>query len=373
MKRLRIALPPLDQLTTDSPVQFAWLDRAGQVSQQGESSLAQLANNPAAFFLHPRDSLLTSLELPQLPSAKVDDAVTCAAQALILGPVELMHVAHGPRESSGLVQVGWLPKSSLEHLGRITTQLKIKVRGLYPAPYALPVGEQPSAAFSDGHLLLRLSVQQGAVHPLGQPALDDLLATGVDVHQVTGDARWRGPLPGWGLHGRLQQAATGGWGRAAACTALAVAIWTLGLNLYADRQVDEGQRLKAQMNQQVRQAFPELPVILNPLQQARQQLAARQSGAANEPGQRFTGLLALAGSSLPSMAGAVERLTYEQGRLQVSLLPDTRSPTLAADGQALLAQAGFGATRDDQGWTIGPLAERVEADTDDADDEAEDE
>jgi len=148
MKRLRIGLPPLDELTTESQVQFAWLDRAGQVSQQGQGSLAQLANNPAAFFLHPRDSLLTSLELPQLPSAKVDDAVTCAAQALILGSLELMHVAHGPRESSGRVQVGWLPKSSLEHLGWITTQLKIKVRGLYPAPYALPVSEPPSAAFS---------------------------------------------------------------------------------------------------------------------------------------------------------------------------------------------------------------------------------
>ncbi|MDP9030524.1 MAG: type II secretion system protein GspL, partial [Pseudomonadota bacterium] len=36
MKRLRIGLPPLDELTTESQVQFAWLDRAGQVSQQGE-------------------------------------------------------------------------------------------------------------------------------------------------------------------------------------------------------------------------------------------------------------------------------------------------------------------------------------------------
>jgi general secretion pathway protein L len=370
MKRLRIALPPLDELTAESPVQFAWLDRAGQVSQQGQGSLMQWANAQAEFFLHPRDSLLTSLELPQLASAKIDDAVTCAAQALILGPVELMHVAHGPRESNGLVQVGWLPKSSLEHLGRVTTPLKIKVRGLYPAPYALPVGGQPSAAFSEGYLLLRHSVQQGAVHPLGQQALDDLLATGVEVQQVAGDARWSGALPGWGLHGRLQPAATGGWGRALGCTALAVVIWTLGLNLYAARQVDEGQRLKALMSQQVRQAFPELPVILNPLQQARQQLAARQSGAAAEPGQRFTGLLALAGSSLPSLAGSVDSLTYAQGRLQVSLQPDARSPALAADAQALLAQAGFSASRDDQGWTLGPLTEQVDTD---ADEEAEDE
>ncbi len=64
-------------------------------------------------------------------------------------------------------------------------------------------------------------------------------------------------------------------------------MWTVGLNLYAARQADEGQRLKALMSQQVRQAFPELPVVLNPLQQARQQLTVRQTGAAADPASAF--------------------------------------------------------------------------------------
>ena len=37
MKRLRIGLPPLDQLTVDSPVNFAWLD-AGRVIAEGRES-----------------------------------------------------------------------------------------------------------------------------------------------------------------------------------------------------------------------------------------------------------------------------------------------------------------------------------------------
>ena len=344
MKRLRIGLPPLDQLTAQSQVKFVWLDRGG-VIEEGYESLAQLGKTRQAVdcFLHPKDSLLTGLELPPLPSAKTAAAVACAAQALILGPVEQMQVAHGPRESDGRVQVGWVPKARLEQLGLVLAQVQLKLRGLYPAPYALPVG---AAALDEGYLLTRDSVQQAAVHPLGLQALDVPL---VDAAQ-----RWSGAVPAWGLHGRLSQPSTAGWGRALACVALASAIWTLGLNLYAARQVHEGQRLKALMSQQVRQAFPELPVVLNPLQQARQQLAARQTGAAADPGQRFTSLLQLAGSNLPFMVGSVDTLTFEQGRLHVALLADSRNPAAEGEWQAALAQAGFTASRDANGWTLGP-------------------
>ncbi|MGH8452049.1 type II secretion system protein GspL [Pseudomonas sp.] len=344
MKRLRIGLPPLDQLTVDSRVTFAWLER-GVVVAEGQESLRQLGKQRQAVecFLHPRDSLLTSLELPPLPAAKTAAAVACAAQALILGPVEQMVVAHGPRGSDGAVQVAWVPKAGLEHLGQILAQVPLTLRGLYPAPFALPVA---TAALEEGYWLSRDSLQQGTVHPLGQPALD--------VPWVDAAQRWSGAAPAWGLHGRLSQAATGGWGRALAGVALATAIWTLGLNLYAARQVDEGQRLKALMSQQVRQAFPELPVVLNPLQQARQQLAARQTGAAADPGQRFSSLLQLAGSNLPFMVASVDQLNFEQGRLHLGLLADSRSPEGQGDWQAALAQAGFTATRDDHGWTLGP-------------------
>lgn len=353
MKRLRIGLPPLAELSLDSPVTFAWLER-GVVVDEGHASLAQLGKQRQAVecFLHPRDSLLTSLELPPLPAARTAAAVACAAQALILGAVDQMQVAHGPRESDGRVQVGWVSKAGLEQLGQVLAQAHLKLRGLYPAPHALPVG---AAALHDGYLLTRDSLQQGAVHPLGLQALDMPL---VDAAQ-----RWSGPVPAWGLQARFSQAASGGWGRALGCVALAVAIWTLGLNLYAARQVDEGLRLKALMSQQVRQAFPQLPVVLNPLQQARQQLAARQSGVAADPGQRFTSLLQLAGSNLLFMVGSVDSLSFEQGRLHLALLADSRNPAAVGDWQAALAQAGFAAERDERGWSIGPAqaAEKPEA------------
>ena len=299
------------------------------------------ARQPLDCFLHPRDSLLTCLDLPPLPPSKTHAAVSCAAQALVLGPLEQMHVAHGPRGSDGRVQVGWVPKAGLARLDQVLSQAQLKLRGLYPAPYALPVG---GAALEDGYGLSRDSLHLATVHPLGLPPLA--------TPPLEPAQRWSGALPGWGLQARPSQPSGAGWGRALACIALAVALWTLGLNLYAARQADEGQRLKTQMSQQVRQAFPELPVVLNPLQQARQQLAARQGGT--DTGPRFSALLQLVGNQLPFMVGSVEQLTFEQGRLHLALLAGSRQPAQPGDWQAALAQAGFAATRDEQGWSIGP-------------------
>lgn len=107
------------------------------------------------------------------------------------------------------------------------------------------------------------------------------------------------------------------------------------------------------MNLRVRQVFPELPVVLNPLQQARQQLAARQSGNSAEPNQGFANLLLQAASAMPFMVGSVQRLTFAQERLQLELLPDT--PMTADDTwQGALAQAGYSVQREANGWSLVP-------------------
>jgi hypothetical protein len=102
-----------------------------------------------------------------------------------------------------------------------------------------------------------------------------------------------------------------------------------------------------------------LPVILNPLQQARQQLAARQKGAAEDPAQPFNRLVLQAGSGMPFMAGTVERLTFVDGTLQLSLLADARRSAndKDKDWQAALAQVGISATADDEGWLLRPSDE----------------
>ncbi|WP_448110972.1 type II secretion system protein GspL [Pseudomonas lini] len=385
MNQLRIALPPLADLTLDSPLEFAWLDRQGQVTREGQSTLLQLGQSgkpPAiAFFLHPQDSLLASIDLPILPTSKTTAAVQCAAQALILGASEQMHIAHSPRDEQGRVHIAWLSREWLSQFGQLLRMARLTLRGVYSGAYCLPVADGPVACVRDGHLLVRHSLQHAVIHPTVDEALSDLLLENGASVQWIGEAlpeatitclpaeqRWTGALPEWGLHGGIQQRSAGhsGWSRAAAFCAVAVAVWTLGLNLYAARETAQGQRLKAHMSQRVKQAFPELPVILNPLQQTRQQLAARQSGAATDPTQRFASLVLQTGSGMPFIAGSVQRLVFENGELQLSLLSDARKTGSDKQWQTALTQAGIAVDATDDGWTLRPASEPAASDTDSA-------
>lgn len=372
MSLLRMALPPLADLQANSEVTFAWLERNGQVREEGRCTLAQLgqrAKLPALeAYLHPQDSVLASLELPPLPAAKVTAAVQCAVAGLILGAPAQMFIAHGRRDDHGRVALAWLPRDALARLGALLRQCGLTLRGLFPAAYALPtVASGASVACRwDGYLLLRHSLLHAEVYPEAADA-DLLTLAGPDV-QWLGDGapqglpaglpsqqRWAGPAPGWGLHAGVlgRGHAAQGWGKALACCALAVAVWALGLNLYAAREAARGQQLKAQIHQRVKQAFPELPVILNPLQQARQQLAARQSGVAGEAG--FTPLIQHAATAMPFIAASVQELVFENGELQLTLLADSRKPADHA-WQATLAEAGIQASASDAGWTLRPMA-----------------
>nr|BFD42374.1 type II secretion system protein GspL [Pseudomonas sp. FFPRI_1] len=380
MSRLRIALPPLESLL-EAPrpleclLDFARLDRAGRVDEVGRCPLGQWRSGgkPIAVecFLHPLDSLLTHIDMPQLPAARIKAAVACAAQTLILGPSEQMHVAHGPRDAQGQVALSWLPRQRLQALGGLLEQAGLKLQGLYPAPYALPVPPpgQLSLCLLDQQLLMRQSVEQGSVQPLVEETLEQLRASGsalcwigdepplTVLEQRPDKQRWSGVPPPWGLHSgaALERAGPRGWGRALGCCALAVAVWVLGLNLYAAREAEQGQRLKAQMSERVKQVFPELPVVLNPLQQARQQLAARQSGAATDPTQGFVNLLLQAGNAMPFMVGSLQSLSFAQDRLQLEPLAD--APKVADSGwQGVLNQAGYSVQRESSGWVLSPAA-----------------
>jgi general secretion pathway protein L len=370
MTRLRIALPPLAALTSHSELEFAHLDRSGSVRQVGTSTLERLGQTFKAHavecFLHPSDTVLTRIDVPPLSAARTAAAVTCAAQALMLGRSEPMQVAHSARDSGGQVHVGWLSKVALDRLGPLLGLHRMKLRGLYPAPYRLPVPPtgQVSACVVDGQLLLRYSRAHGAVEPLVEARLEALAAAGETLLWPVGQPCWSGAAPGWGLHGGVGKGAApaAGWGKAAGCCALAVGVWVVGLNLYAAREIAQGQQLKQQMSQRMKQVFPELPVILNPLQQARQQLAARQGNATTQARHDFAYLVQQAAQALPFMVGSVQALTFSQHQLQVQM---TAEAPPAADGtvQAALSQAGLYANREERVWTLGALAEPAPGDS----------
>ncbi|EGH22957.1 general secretion pathway protein GspL [Pseudomonas amygdali pv. mori str. 301020] len=377
MSRLRIALPALEQLNPETPLLFVRLDSQGKTVESGLSNLLELkqggALQPVEAFLHPLDSLLARIETPPLTASRIRSAALLAAQGLILGGSELMHIASSPRYSDGAVYLGWLPATALERLSRLLSQSRLSLRGLYPAPYGLPVPApgQVSVVLRDEHWLLRHGAGQGGVHPRLTETPDARLANGSELHRLDDEGTagletsavllLGGPSPGWSLHAGIGAAKvrTSGWPAIWVCCGLAVGVWALGLNLYAAREAARGQQLRAGMVQRVSQAFPYLPVILNPLQQARQQVAALESGSATGTDSGFEQLVKSAAGALPFLAGSVQRLTYSDGRLQLQLLPDNAQPAVDDTLQRSLAQVGLTASRDHLTWTLSQMPDQA--------------
>jgi len=368
---LRIALAPLAQLTADSPLDFAWLDRKGALVEQGRQPLRELSGaaqgKALELSLHPQDTLLACIELPPLPPARLGDAVRCAADNLLLGSDDTVHLVHGPRDAGGQVQLAWFERGALSGLLQLLQGLRLQPRGVYAAPCFLPLAEPGTctAASVEGHLLVREDLQRAWVHPMMQEGAEQLRERLVrwvgegpeSVDSWPDEQRWLGPVPAWNLLSGIEQNVRGTqrWGRAVGCCAVAALIWALGLNLYAMRLSGEGQSIKGQMTSRVQQVFPELPVILNPLQQARQQRDARRNGALAEGPVSFAALVQQAAGQLPFMAGAVDKLDFDGSELHLTPRTPARKPPADSGWQTSLAQAGIVAELANGQWTLKRL------------------
>ena len=309
--QLRVTVPPLQALGQSATLDYLLLDRAGLVEARGAAPAAELAKlgkgRVLIALLDPQDAVHTCIQLPPLPAARLGDAVRCAAQGLVLGDSAHLHIAHGPRAADGEVEVAWVGLPALHSFGAWSQQAGLRWRAVHPWPEA-------------------------------------------GAEAVT--------LPSCGLQGGLRngQASAQGWGRAMACVAAAVVVWVLGLNLVAGQLAAEGQQLRQQMQAQVRHAFPQLPTIINPLQQVRQQLQAAASQAGQGIG--FEHLAQAAGAAMPFLAGAVQRIDYNADSLVLELAEDAQ-PTPADSWQAALGGQGVEAQASGQRWTLRALAQPV--------------
>jgi len=285
-----VQLPPLAELEDASLLDYRQAERGGQATRAQLQRQAKGA--PWRLHLHAHDSLALALALPPLTGKRLSAAVGCAVQGLVLGDAGQVHVAHGPRQADGQVAVAWL---GLAQMARLQTWLRadgIRVAGLF--------ARQDDTASP-------VDLAGGLAGPVKSPALGRTLAI---------------------------------WGAAAV-------IWCLGLNLYAAHLADEGEQLRAHMVAQVRMSFPQLPVVLNPLQQARQQL---QGGQGAGPG--LAALLDGAGQDMPFLAGNVEALDYQDGVLRLTPLDDGGKAPADSAWQADLAARGIEGQASGQGWTL---------------------
>lgn len=340
---LRLVLPPFHAVES-VPVRCAWRDSTqhwNSAELDGGVAAVGARFKPKRLEIcpHPVDVSMIEADLPPLPSKRMRAGVNGAVELLSLVPPNELSIGFGTRGDTGKVSVAWTAAEGLSHAIQLLGQQGLRVDAVYPPPAFLPEPEpeeqdgSTNAVIIDDWMVLRTGNANGALHPVptsgAKPEIsEDRLrkimpeigvvrwsAESGQDETVWSGSGWSWTLPQGQSASRSNQP---GWVRPAlGWGAAAVLVWVVGLNIYAGRVEADGMALKRQMADQVKAAFPELSVVLNPLQQARQLRDARQSGNATVVASDFPTLLRATAALLPESTGQVLRLDYRDGQLEL--------------------------------------------------------
>lgn len=315
---LRLALPPLATLAPHSPIAFALLDRHGRVLRSGELSLEKMATalptRQAYGILHPDDAVVAVVEVPPLPTSRLDAAVRARVEPMTLSDLQSLCVAHGPRQPDGRVQVAWTSRRTLLAAWQHMHEAGLDVRALVPLALALPEDDpQPD-------------------QPLALPA----------------DARWQAPLPEWSLARPEWRPARHShrWRSSLRWACAATLLWVCGLHLHAAQLRDEVQTVQAHMEHTVRTAFPAIPVLLDPLRQTRAEVERMQREHGQNVPDDFLPLSLETARILSFAAGHVKALHYGDDQLTLTLAEGYDPPTDETALQQRAAAAGLRLDKD---------------------------
>ncbi|ANN69174.1 GspL/Epsl periplasmic domain-containing protein [Bordetella bronchialis] len=337
---LRLALPPLRDLSPDSMLPFALLDRDGRILRSGELPLSGLAGavppGRVEAILHPHDTVETRIALPPLRGPRLQAAAVALVEPLTLSPTEDLAIAYGPRDAEGQADVAWTGRAALARAWETLARAGLNVVALYPASAVMP--RHPDRADRAGQAL-----------------------------SLPADARWRQPGPAWSLAlPELRPMAQGRhrWRAPLIWSATASIVWMAGLNLHAAQLAAEGQALRQSIHDRVAAAFPELPLIVDPLKQAQQRVDALRAARDVAGDGDFMPLAQAAARMLPAGGFDLSALSYENGVLSIER-GDKSPPAPASRDDAARRQAGTAGlvlTATGSGWKIAParLADRLD-------------
>jgi general secretion pathway protein L len=333
---LRLQLPPWTG--PDDPtlaVRCGWRGSDGAWRDGGTLALGDVAGRFRSrryeACLHPGDLPMAGFTLPPLSGRRLRAAVLGAVEPCALQPLESLVVGFGPREADGTVGAAWLGAHAMDGWTRLLRRSGIAVRGLCPPTAFLPFAAQGWVGCRiDGWCIVRTGRSQGFTHwmPQGADHAASLAAQGapasirwLDIEEADAAARWSGEGWRWSLPAAEAAGASGGAalaGPALGWGAIAAAVWLGGLNVYAGQLATQGQALKRQMAARVKAAFPDLPLVVNPVQQARQQKEALAAGGPQAAGSGYAGLAQGAVRLLAEVpAGQVQSLRYAPEELRI--------------------------------------------------------
>jgi general secretion pathway protein L len=306
-QHLRLALPPLSLLKPDTSVAFVLVDRAGCIARAGHLPLnelgAQARSEPLHAILHPDDAIVAGITVPPVSASRLGAAVAGCIEPMVLSDLDDLCVAHGARAADGAVIVAWAARRPLAKAWALLAEAGLNLVAFIPHSLAVPANDP------------------GADEPLALPA----------------GPRWLAPLPDWSLASDALRpsSAKGRWRRAIRWTAAAAAVWLIGLNGYAAQLGGRIAALRQAMQDTVLHAFPDIPVVIDPIRQAQQQrdaLRLAQGAAADDD---FMPLALATARVLDFAQGHVRSVAYEKGVLTLTLAEGYLPPT----NEAALAQS----------------------------------
>lgn len=301
-KHIRLALPPLAGLTEQSEVSYVVLDRDGGVLRSGVLPLAGLgverATGPVWAILAPDDAVAATVQLPPLTGRQLEAAVASSVEPMTLSDVADLCIGYGPRSADGKVPVAWAGRRAIAALWQRLGQMGLDVGGIVPHELAIPA--------DDGH----------PGHPLRLPV----------------GPRWLGALPAWSLaRDEVRPAAQlRHWRKPLAWAAAAAVAWVLGLQIHAWQLRHEMRGLRAQIESSVRQAFPSIPVIIDPVRQAQQQRDALRLAQGVARDDDFIPMAAATARLLPFADKHVRAMLFDAGQLTLTLDDSFEAPANTA-------------------------------------------
>lgn len=319
---LRVALPPLRELGPHTVLPFVLLDRHRAVLRSGALAVDAIAPAmPGArieAILDAGDSVQGVVTVPPLRGPRLDAAVRGAVEPMVLGDPDALAVGHGPRDEQGQVSVAWTDRAQLLRVWQVFADARLDVVAWLP--------------------LACLDHDAVTVLPL----------------RDANDPRWQAASPGWSLADAALRPRSGGhapWRRALAWGGVAAAVWVLGLNVYAAQRSSEADRLRVDMRKQLTTAFPDIPVIVDPVRQATQRRDALRAAQGALIETDFLPLSLAATQAFDFAADQVLRLRYTVGELRITPAAGMTVPPAARLARQAAA-FGLLASAADDGWVV---------------------
>lgn len=355
LRTLRLRLCPLAELGADSVLEFELLDAKRGVLERGSAVPAALpALARVELVIAAPDVLLIDARLPRVSGARLRAALPALAEPVLLGELEHAFVVAGKPDAAGHATLAVLDRALFRRALDLLGRLKIEPVSATPEPLTLAAGEgrwrlRLAAAYASLRMGERLglccSPSQGGEPPVelrlalaqagaSKPAAIEVegecdaaawsAALGVPVVAVAQSAARTAPPPALDL---LQyEFATRivdwrAWRVPAALAAALALAWIGALNVDAWLMLREERELRARMNTAFHEAFPRVPVVLDPLAQMRRGLAELRGGAGTGDPEDFMALAAAFARAVPAEAGSVRSVEYRERALQVGFEP----------------------------------------------------